>query len=123
MIEELEANEEREASSRALVCRSRVDSLEGRFGSFILGAIDESTSSICLRFEVDLEGRYVDTREMEKKGCRHRIEMGECRLNHLMASSYVDMSHVDMSHVDMSNVDIWGIQCQRENAMSTLIFW
>ena len=42
-MDELGADEEPKTSSRALVCRSRVDSLEGRFGSFILGGIVGST--------------------------------------------------------------------------------
>ena len=75
-MEELEADEEPKTSSRALVCRSRVDSLEGRFGSFILGAIVGSTSSICLRFEVDLEERSVDTRKIEEEGMSTQKRMG-----------------------------------------------
>ena len=65
MMEELGADEEPKTSSRALVCRSRVDSLEGRFGSFILGGIVGST----VIFTQDLkkigreERRSVDTRK------------------------------------------------------------
>ena len=65
-MEELEAGEEPKTSARALVCRSRVDSLEGRFGSFILGAIVGST----VVFAQDLkkiwreERRSVDTRKI-----------------------------------------------------------
>ena len=68
-MEELGADEEPKTSSRALVCRSRVDSLEGRFGSFILGGIVGST----VVFTQDLkkiwreERRSVDTRKIEEE--------------------------------------------------------
>ena len=63
-MEELGVDEEPGTSSQALVCHSRVDSLEGRFGSFILGGIVGST----VVFAQDLkkiwreERRSVDTK-------------------------------------------------------------
>ena len=68
-MEELEADEEPRTSSRALVCRSRVDSLEGRFGSFILGAIVGSTV-VCAQDLKKIwreERRSVDTRKIEEE--------------------------------------------------------
>ena len=68
-MEEQEADEEPKTSSRAFVCRSRVDSLEGRFGSFILGAIVGSTA-VCAQDLKKIwreERRSVDTRKIEEE--------------------------------------------------------
>ena len=65
-MEELGADEELEISSRALVCHSRVDSLEGRFGSFILGGIVGSTVVLTQ----DLKSIWRE----EQDFCRHEEE-------------------------------------------------
>ena len=71
-MEELGADEEPETSSRVLVCRSRVDSLEGRFGSFILGGIVGSTVVLAQ----DLKKFWREERDL----CRHEEEgRRECR--------------------------------------------
>ena len=73
-MEELGADEEPGTSSRALVYRSRVDSLEGRFGSFILGGIIGST----VVFAQDLKKNWREERrsrrheEEGRRKCRHK---------------------------------------------------
>ena len=107
-MEELEANEKREASSRALVCRSWVDSLEGRFGSFILGAIVGSTNSIGVRFEVVLEGRSVDTRKIEEERMSTQKRMGRMS---------TDLWHPPMSTCLMSTclMSTWAVSTFKES--------
>ena len=72
-MEELGVDEEPGTSSRALVCHSQVDSLEGHFGSFILGGIIGST----VVFAQDLKNIWREERDLcrheeeGRRGCRH----------------------------------------------------
>ena len=63
-----------------------------------MGAIVGSTSSICLRFEVDLEERSVDTRKIEEEGMSTQKRMG--RMSTVIPTyGILPCRHVSCRHV------------------------